>query len=40
MASTKTNDEDKEQIIDSMVNIVFTFNLQTNNNYSSAKFGM
>jgi hypothetical protein len=33
-------DEDKEQITNPVVNIVFVFNLQTNNNCSSAGFGM
>jgi len=34
------NDEDKEQIIDPMVNKVFIFYLQKNNNYNSVKIGM
>jgi hypothetical protein len=34
------NDEDKEQIIDPMMNAVFIFNLQKNNNYNNARFGM
>ncbi len=33
------NDEDKEQIMNLAVNIVFIFDLQMNN-YNSAKFGM
>ncbi len=34
------NDEFKKQIIDPTMNIIFIFNLQMNNNYSNAKFGM
>ncbi len=34
------NDEDKEQIIDLTVNIVFIFNFQNNNNCNSVEFGM
>ncbi len=34
------NDEDKEQITDPMVNIVFIFNLQMNNNCNNVGFGM
>jgi len=34
------NDEDKKQIIDPMMNTVFIFNLQKNNNYNNARFGM
>jgi hypothetical protein len=34
------NDEDKEQIIDPMVNTIFIFNLQKSNNCNSARFGM
>jgi hypothetical protein len=34
------NDEDKEQIIDLMVNIVFIFDLQESNNCNSAGFWM
>jgi hypothetical protein len=34
------NDEDKKQITDSMVNIVFIFNLQKNNNCINVGFEM
>jgi hypothetical protein len=34
------NDEDKEQIIDPTVNIIFIFNLQKSNNCNNAGFGM
>ncbi len=34
------NVEDKEQIIDLIVNTIFIFNLQMNNNYKSVGFGM
>ncbi len=34
------NVEDREQIIDRMVNTIFIFNLQMSNNYRSAIFGM
>ncbi len=34
------NDEDKEQIIDPIMNTIFIFDLQISNNYSSARFGM
>ncbi len=34
------NVEDREQIIDRMVNTIFIFNLQMSNNYRSARFGM
>jgi hypothetical protein len=34
------NDEDKEHIIDPMVNTIFIFDLQMSNNYNSARFGM
>ncbi len=34
------NVENKEQITDSIVNIVFIFNLHMNNNCKSARFGM
>jgi hypothetical protein len=40
MWNTKTIDEDKEQIIDQTLNIVFIFDLQINNNGSNARFGM
>jgi hypothetical protein len=32
--------EDKKQIIDSMVNMVFIFDLEMNNNCKSVQFGM
>jgi hypothetical protein len=34
------NDEDKNRIIDLVVNIVFIFNLQKNNNCNIVRFGM
>jgi hypothetical protein len=34
------NDEDKKQIIDPMLNIVFIFDLQKNNNCNNARFWM
>jgi hypothetical protein len=34
------NDEDKKQIMNPTMQTNFIFNLQINNNYNSAKFGM
>ncbi len=34
------NDEDKEQITDPIVNLVFIFDFQKSNNCNSTKFGM
>jgi len=34
------NAEDKEQIIDPIMNTIFIFYLQMNNNYRSSRFGM
>ncbi len=34
------NDEDKEQITDPTVNLVFIFNFQKSNNCNSTKFGI
>jgi hypothetical protein len=34
------NDENKEQITDPTVNLVFIFDLHKNNNCNSTKFGM
>ncbi len=34
------NDEDKEQITNPTVNLVFIFDFQKSNNYNSMKFGM
>jgi hypothetical protein len=34
------NDENKEQITNLVVNMVFIFDLENNNNYNSARFGM
>ncbi len=34
------NDENKEQIVDLKVNIIFIFDFQKNNNCNSTKFGM
>jgi hypothetical protein len=34
------NDEDKEYIIDLMVNTIFIFNFQKNNNFINVRFGM
>ncbi len=38
--SQMKNDEDKQQIIDPTANTIFIFNLQMNNNYNCAIFGM
>ncbi len=34
------NDEDKKQITNPMVNTIFIFNMQKNNNCNNARFGM